>query len=131
MTWVALDHLVGRLEARVSDLSNGELLVVSLLSRDDWRVGNEREVDTWVWHQVSLELSKIDVESTVKPEGGSDGGHNLSDEAVKVGVSWALNVEVTAADVVDGLVVHEEGTVRVLKGGVARQDGVVWLNNSS
>jgi hypothetical protein len=87
-------------------------------------------VDTWVWDQVGLELGKIDVESTVEAEGSSDGRHNLGDETVKVGVSWALNVEVTAADVVDGLVVHEEGAVRVLKGGVAGQDGVVWLNNS-
>jgi YD repeat-containing protein len=131
VTWIALDHLVSWLEARVGDLSNGELLVVSLLSRDDWGVGHEREVDTWVWHQVGLELGKIDVESTIETKGSSDGGDNLSDETVKVGVGWALNVEVATADIVDSLVVHEEGTVGVLEGGVAGQDGVVWLNNSS
>ena len=44
-----------------------------LLSRDDWSVGNQWEMDTWVWDQVSLELSKIDVEGTIESEGGGDG----------------------------------------------------------
>merc|ERR1711959_869735 len=38
MTRIALGHHVGGLEARVSDLGNGEGLVVGLLGRDDWRV---------------------------------------------------------------------------------------------
>ena len=33
------------------------------------------------------------------------------------------------ADVVDGLVVHHEGTVRVLQGGVGAQGGVVGLHH--
>ena len=40
-------------------------------------------------------------------------------------------VVVPAADVVDSLVVHHEGAVRVLQGGVGRQDGVVGLHHSS
>ena len=35
MTRIALDELVGGLEAGVGDLSHRELLVVRLLSRDD------------------------------------------------------------------------------------------------
>ena len=34
MARVALDHLVGGLEAGIGDLPHGELLVVRLLSRD-------------------------------------------------------------------------------------------------
>ena len=40
MTRVALDHLVGWLEAGVGDLGDAELLVVRLLSRDHGRVGH-------------------------------------------------------------------------------------------
>ena len=126
---IALDHLVGWLEAGVGDLRDGELLVVGLLGRDDWGIGGEREVDTWVWDQVSLELGEIDVEGTIEAERGGDGGDDLADETVQVGVSWSLDVEVAAADIVDGLVVDHEGTVGVLQGGVGGEDGVVWLDD--
>jgi hypothetical protein len=55
----------------------------------------------------------------------------LSNETVQVLVVWALNVQVPAADVVDGLIVHHEATVGMLEGSVRGQDGVVWLNNRS
>ena len=35
------------------------------------------------------------------------------------------------ADVIYGLIVHHEGTVRVLQGGMGGQDGIVWLYHSS
>jgi len=54
----------------------------------------------------------------------------LSNQSVKVGVSWSFDVQVTTADVVDGFVVDHESTVRVLQGGMGGQDGVVWFNNS-
>ena len=59
---------------------------------DNWSIGSQREVDTWVWHQVSLELSQIHIEGTIEPEGGGDGGHNLGDQSVQVGVGGTLNV---------------------------------------
>ena len=88
-------------------------------------------MDPGVGHQVGLELSQIDVEGTIEPEGGGDGGHDLSDQPVEVGVGGTLDVQVTSADVVDGLVVDHEGTVGVLQGGVGTEGGVVGLNNSS
>ena len=51
-------------------------------------------------------------------------------QTIKIGVGRALDVQVTAADVVDGLVVDHEGAVGVLQGGVSGQDGVVGLNHS-
>lgn len=39
------------------------------------------------------------------------------------------DVEVTAADIVDGLIVDKEGTVRVLDGAVGGQDSVVGLDD--
>ena len=58
----------------------------------------------------------------VLPERGRDGGHDLSDEPVQIGVGWPLDVEVPAADVVDGLIVDHEGAVRVFQRGVSGQD---------
>jgi len=86
-------------------------------------------VDTWVWHQVGLELSDIDVEGTVESEGGGQGGDNLGNESVQVGVGWSLDVKVASADVVDGLVVEHNSDVGVLKEGVGGEHGVVWLND--
>ena len=67
----------------------------------------------------------------VVPERSGDGGDNLSDQTVQVGVRWPFNVEVATADVVDGLVVDHEGAIGVLQGGVGRQDRVVWLDDGS
>mmetsp|Transcript_12949 Transcript_12949/g.27497 ORF Transcript_12949/g.27497 Transcript_12949/m.27497 type:complete len:273 (-) Transcript_12949:506-1324(-) len=58
------------LERRLSDLGNGELLVVRLLRRDDGRVRRHDEVDAWVWHQVGLEVGDVDVERAIKAEPG-------------------------------------------------------------
>jgi len=86
-------------------------------------------VDTWVWHEVGLELGDVDVEGTVETEGGSEGGDDLSDETVEVGVGRTLNVEATTADVVEGLVVKHDGDVGVLEEGVGSEHGVVRLDD--
>merc|ERR1711937_809375 len=64
-----------------------------------------------VGHQVGLELSDIDVEGTVESEGGSEGRDNLGNESVQVGVGGSLDIEVAAADIVDGLVVEHDSDV--------------------
>ena len=48
---------------------------------------------------------------TIKAKRGCDGGDDLTNQSVQVGVRRALNVKVTSADVVYGLVVDHEGTV--------------------
>merc|ERR1712098_437852 len=111
MARVTFHHLIGWLETGVCDLSYCQLLVVSLLSRNDRGVGGQREVDTGIWHQVGLELGQVNIEGTIKTKGSSDGGHNLTDQPVKISVSGALDIEVPTADIVDGLVIDHEGTV--------------------
>ncbi|KYN15408.1 hypothetical protein ALC57_12457 [Trachymyrmex cornetzi] len=56
MTRVTLDHLIGWFEASVCDLRNGELLMISLLGRNNGRVRHQREVDSRIGHQVGLEF---------------------------------------------------------------------------
>merc|ERR1712213_240137 len=131
VTRVALDHLVGWLKAGVGDLRDSELLMVGLLGRDDGCIGDQGEVDPGVGHQVGLELSQVHVQGSIEPQGGGDGGHDLADQPVEVGVGWPLNVQVAPADVVDGLVVNHEGAVGVLQGGMGGQDGVVGLDHGS
>ena len=75
-------------------------------------------MDSWVWHQVSLEFSDINVKGTVESEGGSQGGDNLGNKSVKVGVGWSLDVEVSSADIIDGFVIDHDGDISVLKEGV-------------
>merc|ERR1719322_559675 len=130
MTRITLDHLVGWLKASVGDLRYTQLFMIGLLCRDDWSIGHQWEVDPWVGHQIGLELCQIHVESSIKPKRGSDGGHNLANQTVKIGVSGTVNVQIAATDIVDGLIVNHEGTVRVLQGGVGGQDGVVGLHHS-
>jgi len=129
VSWVALGHHGGWLEGGVGDLSDGELLVVSFLGRDDWGIGGKHEVDSWVWDQVSLELSDIDVKGTIESEGSGKGGDNLSDESVQVGVGWSLDIEVSSADVINGFVIDHDSDISVLEEGVGGEKGVVWLNN--
>ncbi len=88
-------------------------------------------MDTWVWHQVGLELGKIDVQSTIEAEGSSQGRDDLSNQSVQVSVGWALNIQVTTADIVQGFVIQTEGAISVLQKGMGRQDVVVWLNDGS
>merc|ERR1712071_399191 len=105
--------------------------MVGLLSRDDRGVGSQREMDTWVGHQVGLELCQVHVEGTIESQGCGDGADNLTNQTIQVGVGWSLDVQVTATDIVDSLVVNHEGAVGVLKGSMGGQDGVVGFNNSS
>ena len=131
MARVTLHHRVGGLEAGIGDLSHGEGLVVSLLRRDDGGVSDQGEMDPGVGHQVGLELVQIHVECSIESQGGGDGGDNLGDQTVEVGVGGPLDVQVPPADVIDGLVVNHEGAVRVLQSCVRAEGGVVRLNNSS
>jgi len=111
MAGIAFHHLVSWFEAGVGHLGDGQLLVVSLLGRDDWRVRHQGEVNAGVGHQISLELREIDIEGAVESQRGRDGRDDLSDEAVQVRVGRSLDVQVPSAEVVDGFVVDHERTV--------------------
>ena len=130
MARITFHHLVGWLKAGIGDLCYRQLLMLSLLSRDDWGIGSQREVDTWVGHQVGLELSQINIEGSIESERSSDGRDDLTNESVQVSVGGSFDVQVSTTNVVNGFVVNHESTVRVLKCGVGSQDGVVGFNDS-
>jgi hypothetical protein len=114
------------LEGKVADL---EALVRALLGRDDGGVADERVVDTGVGDQVSLELVQVDVESSIEAQARSDGADDLSNETVEMLVVGARNVQATAADVIDSLVVNKERAIRVLNSAVGRQNSIVGLDD--
>mmetsp|Transcript_29500 Transcript_29500/g.47309 ORF Transcript_29500/g.47309 Transcript_29500/m.47309 type:complete len:463 (+) Transcript_29500:77-1465(+) len=130
VTRVTFSHHRSRFESGVGDLSNGKLLVVCLLSRDDRSVRGKHEVNTRVRDKVGLELSHIHVKCTIETKGSSEGRDNLSNQTVEVGVGRTLDVEGSTADIVDSLVVKHNSNIGVLEKGVGGKDGVVWLNNS-
>ena len=103
--------------------------MVSLGSRENRGVGDEREMNTGVRNQVSLELIEINIERTVESQGGSNRRDDLGNQSVEVLKRRTGNVERLAANVIDRLVVNHESTVGVLKGGVGGENGVVGLNN--
>lgn len=126
---VTLDHLVAGLEASVGNLGDGVRLVVGSRLGDDRSVGDQREMDSGVGHQVGLELVKINVERSIESQRSGDGRNNLGDHSVEVLERRSRDIEVSSAHVVDSLVVNHEGTVRVLQGGVGCENGVVGLDD--
>jgi hypothetical protein len=103
--------------------------VSTLGCRDDGGVADQGVVDTRVGDEVGLELVQIDVQGTVETQRRGDGADDLSNESVKVLVGGTGDVEVSAADIVDSLVIDEESAVGVLDGAVGGQDSVVGLDN--
>ena len=103
--------------------------MISFFSRDNWSIRRKHEMDSWIWHQVSLEFGDINVKGTIESEGSGKGGDNLGNESVQVGVGWSLDIEVSSADIIDGFVIEDNGDIGVLEEGVSGEDGVVWLNN--
>jgi len=60
-------------------------------------------VDPRVGHQIRLELVEIDVEGAVESKRGRDGGDDLGDETVEIGVRGPADVQVGPTDVVYSL----------------------------
>ena len=65
-----------------------------------------------------LELRDVHVQGSIEAKGRRQGGDDLGDQAVQVGVGGSLDVQVAAADVIERLVVVHDGHVRVLQQGV-------------
>lgn len=88
------------------------------VARDDRGIRDQRVVDAREWHQVSLELIQVHIEGTIEPKTGSDRADNLGNQAVKMFVARARNVQVAAANIINSFVVHQESAVGVLNGTV-------------
>ena len=65
-------------------------------------------MDSWVWDQVGLEFSDIDVKGTIESEGSGQRGDDLSNKSVQVGVGGSFDIEISSADIVDGFIVEHD-----------------------
>lgn len=115
VSWVALDHHVGWLESTRGDFWDSQLFVVGFFGWNDWGIRRKHEMDSWIWHQIGLELSNVDVECSVESQRSSQRRDDLSNESVQIGVSWSLDVQVSSANVVNGFVVQHNGDIGVFK----------------
>ena len=88
-------------------------------------------MNTRVRYQVSLELGNINIQSTIKTKRCGQGGDNLSNESVQVGVCWPFNVKIPSTNIVKSFIIKAESTIGVLKKRMRREYGVVRLYNSS
>ena len=75
---IALDHLVVWLEARHGDFLYAVGFVFRLASGGYRGVGNERKVNTWVWHKIGLEFVEIDVEGAIEAERSGNGRNDCT-----------------------------------------------------
>ena len=60
----------------------------------------------------------------------SDGGHNLGDQSVQVGVSWSFNTKFFGAEIINCLIVDHKCTIGVLQSCMSRQNGIIWFDDS-
>jgi hypothetical protein len=107
------------------------LFMICFFSWDDWWVWWKHKVDSWIWDQVGLELSNINVKSTIESERSSQWWDNLSNKSIQVSVGWSFNIEISSADIIDGFVIKNNCNISVLEKRVGWEDRVVWLNDCS
>jgi len=88
-------------------------------------------MDSWIWHKICLELGNVNIQSTIEAQGCCEGGDNLCQKPVQVRVGGALNVKVSSADVIQGLVVIHDGHISVLEEGVDAKHRIVGLYDGS
>jgi hypothetical protein len=54
-------------------------------------VRSQRKVNAQIGHQVSLELTQVDVERALEAERGRYGAHYLSDQSVQVNMRGSID----------------------------------------
>ena len=106
--------------------------MLSVGSRNHWQNKPILSVDSRFSKKLAtpyLELSQVNVQCTIKAQWSSDGGYDLTNQTVQVGVSWSFYVQVTTTDVINSFIIHHKGTVRMFQGGVSGQNGIVRFNH--
>lgn len=76
---------------------------------------------------MGLEFCHVSIQDSVKLEYGQ---YDLPDKTVQVDTGGVLEIKVFMTDVINGLVVYQEGTISVLKGEMSGEDGIVGFYHS-
>ncbi len=88
-------------------------------------------MDARIGDQVGLEFGQVNVQSAIEAQRSRNGRDNLADQAVQVGVGWALDIQVAATNIIDSFVIDHESAVGMFQGGMGGQDGVVGFDDGS
>jgi len=131
VSWIAFSHHGSWLECWVGDFSNWKLFVICFFGRNDWCIWWKHKVNSWIWDQVGLEFSYINVKSTIESKWSSQWWNDLSNKSVQVGVCWSFDIKVSSANIINGFVIEDNSDISVLKKRVSWKNWIVWLNNSS
>lgn len=113
-----------------SQILGFETLMRALSSRNDRSITDQRVMDSRIRNQISLELVQVDIQSTIKAKRRRDRADNLSNQAVEMLERWARNIQVPAADIVNGLIIYQKCAVGVLDCAVRAENGVIGLDDS-
>jgi len=124
-----LDEEVSGLEGLVGDITDGVGVMVLLLLVDNRGEAGGHEVKTRERNQVGLELIHVDVQFTLESKGSGHGRHNLRDQSVEVLISWLLDIKSLLADIIDGLVIQNEGHLSVVQEPMGGEKSIVWLDD--
>ena len=52
-------------------------------------------MDPWIWHQVCLELIEVNIQGSFKPKRGCDGGDNLGNQPIEVGIGGSCYFKIS------------------------------------
>ena len=114
MSGIRGSHHVLGIEHLGGEFRNGDGTVLLASTSSQRSETNHEEVQTGEGNQVGLELVQVDVQGAVEAEGRGDGGDDLGDQTVQVGVAWLSDAETLLADVEDSLVVDLRHVLREL-----------------
>ena len=76
-----------------------------------------------------LKFCEIHIQCTIKPQRSCNGGHNLTNQAIEISVRGTLDIKITTAYIVNGLVINHERAIRVFQGGVSGENRIVRLHH--
>lgn len=87
-------HLIRRYETIGGDPLGGDFSVQAPSRRDERSVRGQGEMDSWIWYEISLQFLEANVHSALEPHRSRDAGGNLSQQAVQIGESWIVYVQI-------------------------------------
>ena len=131
MPGVTFCHHTWWLKHRICDLGNRVLFMLGLLHWDNRSIRREHKVYSRIRHKVGLELSYVNINSSIKPQRGGQRWYNLRYEPVQIGICWALNVKGSLAYVIDSFIVKKHNDISVFNQGMCGEHTIIRLNNSS
>ena len=129
MSGITGSHHVLGIEHLGGQLRDGQSPVLLGASAGQRGESGDEEVKSGEGHHVDGEFPEVSVQLSGESEAGGDTRHGGGDEMVQVTVCGGGQLEGPEADVVEGLVINDEGLIGVLNELMDGEGGVVGLNN--